>query len=128
MATYINSFLNWVTGQSPVPSQGQMQREAFYAKREFLNVPKDRSFESQWELPAVNPVLDVMSHGMEIGAPTNTVRRSAVSYDPRGEPDVIKGLKEVDVPNFLIDDRIYSAAVERSELRDITPESAKYGV
>jgi hypothetical protein len=127
----ISDFVNWLTGNQPK----SVSREAFnrhpYFKREYMTGPSGqaaRGWETQWNLPAVNPVLEVMSHGMEAGAHTNVVKRTSVTYDPRGEPDAIKNMTEAEVPNFLMNDRIYAGAVERSELRPITAESFKYGI
>jgi hypothetical protein len=134
MAQMVSDFVNWLSGDAPkVEKFGMpcMQRgRAPCIKREYLTGPDQqaaRGWETQWELPAVNPVLEVMSHGMEAGAPTNMVKRTSVSTDPRGEPDAIKNLTDVDLPNFLMNDRIYAGATERSDLRGLTTETMKYG-
>jgi hypothetical protein len=129
----ITDFFNWILGAPTSANSPKVEKfdRVPYVKREYMTGPSEqtaRGWETQWELPAVNPVLEVMSHGMEAGAPTNVVKRTAVSIDPRGEPDFIKSLASVDIPNFLMSDRVFSGAIERSELRNLTPETEKYGM
>ena len=128
--SFVTDFVNWLTGAQP-PAKVETFGRRPYVKREFMTGPEQqpaRGWETQWELPAVNQVLEIATHGMEAGAATNMVRHTAASLDPRGEPDAIKGLQEVTVPDWLMNDRIYSAAVERSELRPLTTETLKYGL
>ena len=74
MATYLQSVWNWLSAPTQAP-QTRPTPEQFYTrrpqvKREFMRGPNEReiSWEAQFALPASNPVLDVMSHGMEAGS------------------------------------------------------------
>ena len=111
----------------PTPEQFYTRRPQ--VKREYMRGPNEReiSWEAQFSLPASNPVLDVMSHGMEAGSVGDVVKRTGVIQDVRGEPTAVRSLKEVELPNFLINDRQNMGAIERSQARSFSTESDLYG-
>lgn len=93
------------------------KKKTYEKKEYFSGHPTEGLFAS---LPTINPRVLVGGNGHTGLVDMELITGTGSNSDPRGEPDSVKQIQSVNVPGFLINDRILTAAQQRAFNRDLT--------
>jgi hypothetical protein len=91
-----------------------------YQKKEYYDAPSNptKTFESMWSsLPKINPRVLLGGNSTQL-VDNEIMTGTTGTWDVRGEPEAVKNIQHVRVPNMLISDRQLTAAQQRSANRD----------
>ena len=94
-----------------------------YRKKEYYDAPEKsatKTQEAMWaSLPKVNPRVLLGGHGASTLVDNELSSTTNSSWDPRGEHEAVKRIQSVVIPSMLQNDRMLTAAQQRSANRDL---------